>query len=73
MSKVLKLDMIMNMGTTKTFKINDPKSNLTRADCEKIAAAMCDSEKNPLLVDGTAPVSLKSSYYEETIRTDITE
>lgn len=72
MAKKLKLDMITNMGTTKTYTINDPKSNLTLSDINLIVGAMTGSD-NPLEISGTKPTALKTAYYEETIRTDITE
>ena len=73
MSKKLKLDMIMNNGSTKTYSINEPKSNLTLANCRAIAAAMCDSISNPLQIGEIKPTGLKSASYEETIVTDIVE
>ena len=72
MAKVLKLEFIMNNGTTKTYSIKDPKSNLTLQ--ENISAATLRLiETDFLKLGAVKPTSLKRAYYEETIVTDINE
>lgn len=72
MAKTLKLEFIMNNGTTKTYTIKDPKSNLTLA--ENISVATLRLIDSGFLKNGEIqPTQLKRAYYEEVITTDINE
>ena len=71
MSKTLNVVCNMNNGTKKNYSINDPKSNLTKSQID--AAFDVAIQKDFFNVDGAKPDSVISTYYEEVIRTDITE
>lgn len=70
MSKKLYFEAIMNNGSTKTYNLNEPKSNLTYAQAESAfnVAIQKDLFKTS---SGVKPTSLKTSYYQEIIKTTL--
>lgn len=70
MSKKLYFEAIMNNGSIKTFNLNEPRSNLSYAESE--AAFNVAISKNFFETSsGVKPISLKTSYFQEIIKTTL--
>lgn len=70
MSKKLYFEAIMNNGSIKTFNLNEPKSNLSYAEAES-AFNVAISKNFFQTSSGVKPTSLKTSYFQEIIKTTL--
>lgn len=68
-TKKLYMETVVNDGSTKTYTIAFPSSRLALEDVK--AAMDVAIAKDFFLVNGVKPVSLKSAYMQEIIRTDL--
>lgn len=69
MSKKLYFEAIMNNGSTKSYSLNEPKSNLSYEDAE--SAFNVAIQKNLFQIGLVKPTSLKTAYYQEIIKTTL--
>lgn len=69
MSKKLYFQAILNSGSTKTYSLDSPKTNLSYEDAESAFNVAIDLDF--FLKDSVKPTSLKTIFYQEVIKTPL--
>jgi len=70
MSKKLYFEAIMNNGSTKSYSLNEPKSNLSYAEAESAFNVAIQKELFKTS-SGVKPTSMKTAYFQEIIKTTL--